>query len=149
MRKIHHLTVFVLLLSIATAWGEGFKDDFDRADGDPGNAWTTRADGTIEVKIVDNEILIAGQQGTDWVRSGLSRPVVDETSLSCDFKADESFNFHFRIDDAETSAYMDIYAPPGSSFQYASSEDGGWPGWTAVPNSNTIPTLHLPKHLQQ
>jgi hypothetical protein len=138
MGKIHTLTVFVLLLSLATAWGEGFKDDFDRADGDPENGWTTRADGTIEVKIVDNEILIAGQQGTDWVRSGISRAVQDETRFAFDFKADDAFNVHIRLEDAETNAFFEPYWWPGGPCQYASSEDGSWPGWSALAGSEMI-----------
>jgi hypothetical protein len=101
--------MLVLMLSAANAWGAGFFDDFDRPDGEVENGWAIQEDGTIEVKIVDNEVLIAGTQGTDWVRSGISRDVVDETRISCDFKANEGLNFHIRIDDAATSAYCEIY----------------------------------------
>ena len=138
MSKIQNFTILVLMLSVANAWGAGFLDVFDRPDGDLGNDWAIQTDGTIEVKIVDNEVLIAGEQGTDWARSGLSRAVGDETRISLDFKADDSFNFHIRVDDAETGAYIDVYAPPGSFFRYASSEDGGWPGWTNIDGSDTI-----------
>jgi len=128
----------VLVLSVVNAWGVGFLDDFDRADGNLGNGWATQTDGTIEVLIVDNEVLIAGDQGTDWVRCGLSRPVEDETRISFDFKADDSFNVHIRINDAATSAYIDAYSWPGGPLQYASSEDGSWPGWVAMGGSNML-----------
>jgi len=138
MGKIQSFTMIVLMLSVANAWGVGFMDDFNRSDGDVGNDWTTQTDGTIEVKIVDNEVLIAGEQGTDWVRAGLSRAVENETRISFDFKADDSFNVHIRLNDAETSAYFEPYWWPGGSCQYASSEDGSWPGWTAIDGSNMI-----------
>ena len=137
MSKIQSFIVFALMFSVATAWGEGFKDDFNRADGDPGNGWSTQADGTIEVLIVDNEILISGQQAIDWVRSGIYRDVVDETRVSCDFKAGEGLNFHIRIDDAETTAYIDVYTWGGPMI-HANSEDGGWPGWTDITGSNIV-----------
>ena len=138
MSKIQSFTMLVLMLSVANAWGEGFLDDFNRADGDVSNGWATQTDGTIEVTIVDNEVLIAGEQGTDWVRAGLSRAVVDETRISFDFKADDGFNVHLRIDDAETSAYFEPYWWPGGSCQYAVSEDGSWPGWVAIDGSTMI-----------
>ena len=138
MGKMKCFIIIVIMLSVANTWGAGFLDDFDRPDGDVGNDWMTQADGTIQVTIVDNEILIAGEQGTDWQRSGLSRTVENETRISFDFKADDSFNAHVRIDDTESGAYIDIYAPPGSFFRYASSEDGGWPGWTNIDGSDTI-----------
>ncbi len=138
MSKIKSFTILVLILSVANAWGEGFLDNFNRADGDVGNDWVIRTDGTIEVKIVDTEVLIAGEQGTDWVRCGISRPVVDETRISFDFKADDSFNVHIRINDAATSAYIDAYSWPGGPLQYASSEDGSWPGWVAMGGSNML-----------
>ena len=43
-----------------------------------------------------------------------------------------------RIDDVMTGAYIDIYAPPGGFFSYASSLDGGWPGWTRAGGSSPI-----------
>jgi len=125
------------MLSVANVWGSGFLDDFDRPGGDPENGWRTQGDGTIEAKIVDNEILISGTQGTDWVRSGISRDVVGESRVSCDFKANEGFNFHIRIDDAETSAYIDVYTWGGPMI-HANSEDGGWPGWTDIAGSSII-----------
>jgi hypothetical protein len=125
------------MLSVANVWGAGFFDDFDRRDGDPENGWRTQGDGTIEAKIVDNEILISGTQGTDWVRSGISRDIVGESRVSCDFKANEGFNFHIRIDDAETSAYIDVYSWGGPMI-HANSEDGGWPGWTDIAGSSII-----------
>ncbi|TKJ34967.1 MAG: hypothetical protein CEE38_16025, partial [Planctomycetes bacterium B3_Pla] len=137
MGKIRSSTMLVLMLSAANAWGAGLFDDFDRPDGDVGNGWSTQADGTIEVKIVNNEVLIAGTQGIDWVRSGIYRDVVDETRISCDFKANEGLNFHIRIDDASTSAYIDLYTWGGPMI-HANSEDGGWPGWTDIAGSNII-----------
>jgi len=138
MGKIQNLIMIVLMLSVANAWGEGFRDDFNRPNGDLGNDWATQTDGTIEVKIVDNEVLIAGEQATDWARSGLSRAVEDETRISFDFKADNSFNVHIRVDDVGSGAYIDVYAWPGGPFSFASSEDGGWPGWTQIAGSEMI-----------
>ena len=138
MGKIQNLTMIVLMLSVANAWGAGFLDDFDRPNGDLENDWATQADGTIEVTIVDNEVLIAGEQATDWVRAGLSRTVENETRISFDFKADDAFNVHIRINDAETSAFLEPYWYPGGPCQYANSEDGSWPGWTEIPGSNMI-----------
>jgi len=140
MSKIQSFTMLVLMLSVANAWGVGFLDDFNRADGDIGNGWAIQTDGTIEVKIVDNEVLIAGEQGSDWVRAGISRTIENETRISLDFKADDSFNFHIRIYDAKTSAFFEPYWWPGGSCQYVSSEDGSWPDppWTAMPDSEMI-----------
>jgi hypothetical protein len=125
------------MFSVSGAWGVPFRDNFDRPDGDPGNGWTTQEDGTITVQIVNNEVLITGRQGTDWVRSGIRRDVVGETRVSCDFKANEGLNFHIRIDDAETSAFIDVYTWGGPMI-HANSEDGGWPGWTDITGSNII-----------
>jgi len=138
MGKIQIFTMLVLMLWVTNAWGVGFWDDFNRPDGELGNDWSTQTNGTIEVTIVDNEVLIAGQQATDWTRSGLSRSVEDETRISFDFMANDSFNVHVRIDDAETSGYIDAYFWPGGPLQYASSEDGSWPGWTALGGSNML-----------
>ena len=138
MGKIQSFTMIVLMLSVANAWGEGFLDDFDRPNGDVGNGWAIQTDGTIEVKIIDNEILIAGEQATDWVRAGISRAVENETRISFDFKADDSFNVHIRINDAENSSYFEPYWWPGGPCQYASSEDGSWPGWTQIDGSEMI-----------
>jgi hypothetical protein len=135
MGKILRFTILVLALSVANAWGAGFFDDFDRPNGDVENGWATQTDGTITVQIVDNEVLIAGTQETDWVRCGISRPVVDETKVSCDFKGDDNFNFHIRIDDADTSAFLEIYTW-GGPLIHANSEDGSWPGWTDITGSN-------------
>jgi len=135
MGKIQSFTVLVLMFSVANAWGVGFFDDFDRPNGDVGNGWAAQTDGTITVQIVDNEVFIAGTQATDWARCGISRPVVDETKVSCDFKADDNFNFHIRINDADTSAYLEIYTW-GGPLIHAVSEDGSWPGWTDITGSN-------------
>ncbi len=138
MGKIQSFIMLVLMLSVANAWGAGFRDDFNRPDGDLGNDWATQTNGTIEVKIVDNEVLIEGQQATDWTRSGLSRDAEGETRISFDFKADDNFNVHIRIDDAETAAFIDFYAWPGGPFSYAAPEDGSWPGWTQIAGSEMI-----------
>jgi len=138
MGKIQSCTMIVLVLSVANAWGAGFLDDFDRPNGELGNDWATQTNGTIEVTIVDNEVLIAGEQATDWTRSGLSRDAEGETRISFDFKADDNFNVHIRIDDAETAAFIDFYAWPGGPFSYAAPEDGSWPGWTQIPGSEMI-----------
>jgi hypothetical protein len=147
--KNQNLTTLILILSVANAWGVGFRDDFNRSDGSLGNSWWTQTDGTIEVAIVDNEVLIAGEQATDWARSGLSRVVDNETRISFDFKANDNFNVHIRVDDAQTGAYIDVYAPPGSFLRYASSEDGNWPGWTDINSSNMIPGQYNTLVLEQ
>ena len=86
MGKIQSIIMIILMLSVANTWGAGFLDDFNRPNGDLENDWATQADGTIEVTIVDNEVLIAGEQATDWARSGLSRDVGGETRISFDFR---------------------------------------------------------------
>ena len=86
MGKIRSLAILVLMLSVTNAWGAGFLDNFDRRDGELDNDWATQTNGTIEVTIVDNEVLIAGEQATDWTRSGLSRDVGGETRISFDFR---------------------------------------------------------------
>jgi len=138
MGKIQSFTIIVVMLLAANAWGAGFLDDFNRPNGDLENGWATQTNGTIEVQIVDNEVLIAGEQATDWTRSGLSRDAGGETRISFDFKADDSFNVHIRIDDAETAAFIDFYAWPGGPFSYAAPEDGSWPGWTQIAGSEMI-----------
>jgi hypothetical protein len=138
MCKIRVFIALVCMLLAANAWGAGFKDDFDRADGNVGNGWTTQTDGTIKVQIVDNEVLIAGKQATAWARAGISRPVSGETTISFDFKADDVFNVHIRVDDALSAAYVEVYAWANGSFSYASSPDGAWPGWVAIAGSNMV-----------
>jgi hypothetical protein len=125
------------LINPPAAVAAGFADDFDRADGDLGNDWSIVTDGTIEVKIVGNEVLIAGEQGTDWARSGLSRAVGDETRISFDFKGDDGFNVHVRLDGADTDAFLEIYTW-GGPLIHANSEDGSWPGWTDIAGSAVI-----------
>jgi len=119
----------------------GFSDDFNRPDGDVGNGWETQTDGTITVQIVDNEVLIAGTQATDWARCGISRPVGDESMVSCDFMMPGGFNFHIRVDDADTDAYFEVYTW-GGNLDHANSEDGGWPGWVAIPNASPIADVY-------
>ena len=137
MGKILGFAVFVCILTVANAWGAAFFDDFDRPNGIVGNGWSTQADGTITVEIVDNEVLITGEQGTDWVRSGIYRDVEGETRVECDFKANESLNFHIRVEDADTSASCEIYTW-GGPLIHANSPDGSWPGWTDIAGSNII-----------
>jgi hypothetical protein len=129
------------MLSVANVCGAGFFDDFNRSDGDVGNGWATQTDGTITVQIVDNEVLIAGTQATDWVRCGISRPVVDESMVSCDFMMPGGFNFHIRVDDADTDAYFEVYTW-GGNLDHANSEDGGWPGWVAIPDASPIADVY-------
>ena len=137
MNRIRALAVLVCVLSATSAWGVAFFDDFDRPDGAVGNGWSIQTDGTITVEIVDNEVLISGTQGTDWVRSGISRPVVDESRVSCDFKAGEGLNFHIRIDSADSSAFYEAYTW-GGPISYANSPDGSWPGWADITGSAVV-----------
>jgi len=138
--KMLIIVLSIFCLSAIVAWGEPFLDDFDRADNDElGEDWSTQIDGTITVKIADNEALISGAQGTDWQRSGLFRTIEDETKIYFDFLANDNFNIHVRIDDTATGAYIDLYASPGGSFSYASSPDGGWPGWTPTGGAGMLP----------
>lgn len=133
MKTLRFVPFFLFCFIATMTWAAPFFDDFNRADSDDlGNEWETQTDGTIEISITDEEVLIEGQQGTDWVRSGISRAVEDETKIFFDFLANNNFNIHIRIDDTVTGAdaYIDVYAPPGGAFSYANSEDGGWPGWT-------------------
>ncbi len=50
MRKIQCFAVLACLLLGAAAWGTPFKDDFNRANGAPGNGWTVGTNGTIKVE---------------------------------------------------------------------------------------------------
>jgi len=137
MKILGIAVLIVFSLYAVVAWGEPFMDDFERPDSDDlGNDWSTQADGTITVEIVNNEVLIAGTQGTDWVRSGLSRTIEGETKIYFDFMAVNQFNVHMRIDGA--GAYIDAYCWPGGPINYASSEDGSWPGWTNTGGPNMI-----------
>ncbi len=137
MSKIQRFMMLVLVFSIANVCGAVFLDDFNRPDGEVGNGWGIQTDGTITVQIVENEVLIAGEQGTDWARAGISRDVVDVTKVSCDFKGDDSFNFHVRIDDADTGAFLEIYTW-GGPLIHANSEDGSWPGWADIVGSSVV-----------
>jgi hypothetical protein len=136
--------VTVIVLAAANALGEGFLDDFNRPDGEVGNGWETWRGGDLDIKIVDNEVLIAGQQSIDWRRSGIYRSVNGETRFSFDFKADDNLNVHIQLVDAETldtySTYVEVYAWPGGPFSYVVSDEGttGWPGWTKIPGSQMI-----------
>jgi len=129
--------VAVIMLSAANTWGAGFLDDFDRPDGEVGNGWSTWTDGTIETKIVNSEVLIAGQQGGNWYRSGISRPIEGETRFSFDFKADNQFNVHIELSDADWNL-IDVWAWPGGYFSYGFRVLGVWSGWTQIPGSEMI-----------
>jgi len=135
----------VIVLSVVNAWGAGFLDDFNRPDGEVGNGWAIWTDGGIEPKIVDNEVLIAGQQVRNWRRSGIYRLVEAETRFSFDFKADDRFNVHIELNDniyINDSAFpthvIDVYAWPGGPFSYGFRIFGAWSGWTEIPGSNVI-----------
>ena len=144
--------VIVMVLSFANAWGEGFMDDFNRPDGEVGNGWETFIsrrgynydvrfpEGNIEVKIVDNEVLIAGQQTVDWGKSGISRFVDGETRFSFDFKADDQFDVIISLSDAENPEYViSFYAWPGGPFSYMwNFAVSNWTDWTQIPGSQTI-----------
>jgi len=137
--------VTVLVLSVNDAWGAGFMDDFNRPDGEVGNGWSIWTEEDVEIKIVDNEVLIAGQQVNDWWRSGIYRPVEDETRFSFDFKADDQFNVHIELNDGiyidnalRATNLVEVYAWPGGPFSYGSHTLGLWSGWTKIPGSNMI-----------
>ena len=135
------LSALFLIFSLSTmkASGKTFVDDFNRPDNkELGNDWSTQVDGTITVEIVDQEVLISGKQGVDWVRSGLSRIINGGIKIYFDFLAVENFNVHIRIDDTSTGSYIDIYAWPAGPFSYANSLDGGWPGWLEIPASTMM-----------
>ena len=136
--RIVSLGVLVCTLWAANAWGAFFRDDFNRANGDVGRGWTAQTDGTITAQIVNNEVLIAGKQATDWVRCGISRRISNETRIAFDFKADNAFNVHVRFDAAASDAYIEVYAWAGGPFSYASSTDGSWPGWVAISGSDML-----------
>ncbi len=139
MSKLRILIVLVCLFSAANAWAVPFKDDFNRADGAPGNGWTILTNGTITVQIVDDEVLIAGtESGTAWQHAGISRTVSGETKISFDFKANDVFNVHVRLTSASSSSvYVDVYAWAGGYFQYA-AQTTTWPGWTVIPDSYMV-----------
>lgn len=141
MKIFKILVCLVFSLSAVIAWGEPFLDDFDRPDDDElENDWKTQTDGSITVEIVNQEILVEGKQGTDWQRAGIFRTIEEETKIYFDFLANNSFNVHIRIDDTGTGAYIDVYASPGGSFNYAALAGGAaWPGWTSIPGSNMMP----------
>ncbi|MDI6448337.1 LamG-like jellyroll fold domain-containing protein [Anaerobaca lacustris] len=138
MSKMKRFTVFVCMLLVANAWGAPFMDDFNRPDGLVGNGWATQTNGTIEILIVDQEVLIAGTQATDWVRCGISRPVSGENKVSFDFLANDNFNMHVNIASADSSAYLEIYCWPGGPLTHANSVDGGWPGWVEITGAATV-----------
>ena len=145
--------VIVIVLSVANAWGSYFQDDFNRPDGEVGNGWETiigrigyhndlgNTEGNIEVKIVENEVLIAGQQSGDWWKSGISRFVDGATRFSFDFKADDHFNVIIMLYDEENPNYrISFYAAwTGGPFSYMwNYAVGNWTAWTQIPGSQII-----------
>jgi hypothetical protein len=132
--------VIVVMLSVANALGAGFHDDFNRSDGEVGNGWETETYGTIEVKIVDNEVLIAGRQPSDWWwRSGILRSVEDATKFSFDFKADDNFTVHIQIRDPEViDGGIEFYASPGGPFWYCYDVSDVWSDWIKIPGSEMV-----------
>lgn len=138
MRKMISVSVLACTLLLGSAWGAGFKDDFNRPNGNVGNGWSTQTDGTITVEIVDNEVLIAGTQATDWVRCGISRPVVGENKVSFDFLGNDNFNMHVNIASADSSAYFEVYCWVGGPLNHANSISGEWPGWVEISGAATV-----------
>jgi hypothetical protein len=132
--------LIVVMLSVVNARGARFIDDFNRPDGEVGNGWETWADGTIEIKIVDNEVLFTGQQGHSWWHSELYRAVEDETRFSFDFKADDHFSVHIMLYGAENpDCWIDFYAWPGGPFSYMwRFGPGNFTAWTQIPGSQMI-----------
>ena len=131
--------VTVIMLLVTNARGAYFLDDFDRPDGEVGNGWSTWTNEDIEIKIVGNEVLIAGQQNHDWWRSGFYRSVEDETRFSFDFKADDRFNVHIRFFGGETpDDVINFYAWPGGPFSYSCKVSGVKTGWIKIDGSEMI-----------
>lgn len=134
--------VAVIVLSAANALGAGFVDDFNRSDGEVGNGWSIWTEEDVEIKIVNNEVLITGKQVHSWWKSEISQPVEDETRFSFDFKADDNFNVHIRVFDAEDEDYQTVatvYAWPGGPFSYGIKHGPGtWSGWTKIDGSEMI-----------
>jgi hypothetical protein len=120
------------MLLAPNARGAYFQDNFDRPDGEVGNGWKIWREGNLDIKIEDNELVIAGQQGTAWKRSGIYRPVEGETRFSFDFKADDNLNLHIELWDTENLRFVDFYAWPGGSlsFRYGSDRIALGPGIT-------------------
>jgi hypothetical protein len=132
--------VTVIMLLVTNARGAYFLDDFDRPDGEVGNGWSTWTNEDIEIKIVGNEVLIAGQQNHDWWGSGIYRSVEDETRFSFDFKADDRFNVHIKFFGGETlDDVIRFYAWPGGPFSYRSKVSGVRTGWIKIEGSEMIP----------
>jgi len=134
--------VTVIMLSVANTRGAYFQDNFDRPDGEVGNGWETWTEEDVEIKIVNNEVLITGKQVHSWWKSEIYRPVEDETRFSFDFKADDNFTVHIRVFDAEDEDYnttATVFASPGGSFSYGIKHGPGtWSGWTKIPGSQMI-----------
>ena len=132
--------VTVVMLSVVNSQGAYFLDDFDRPNGEVGNGWETWTDEDIEIKIVDNEVLIAGQQNHDWWGSGIYRSVEDETRFSFDFKADDRFNVHIKFFGGETlDDVIRFYAWPGGPFSYRWKVSGVRTDWIKIDGSEMIP----------
>ena len=141
----------LICLSVVFAFGEDpFFDNFDRADGKPGNSWVVNSPEMV-TEIKNKEILIHGTEKTDWKRNGLERAVNNISKICFDFLNKDKFNVHLRVDDGKSGskAYMDIYSPPGgNNFNYASSKDGGWPGWTKAGGADAVDNPRKPGYRQ-
>jgi hypothetical protein len=135
-----YAAIFITTIPCAAAIArDQFSDDFERRDSDSvGNDWMEDEDAGISVTLKDGEVLIHGTQDVNWDRDGIRRGVDDIESLFFDYLANDEFSIHVRIDDAITNAYIDVYAPPGGSFSYASSLDGDWPGWTEAGGNSPL-----------
>ena len=139
MRLMLFGIVTVIVLSVANTWGAYFLDDFDRPDGEVGNGWSTWTDEDIEIKIVDNEVLIAGQQNHEWWGSGIYRSVEDETRFSFDFKADDRFNVAIKFFGGETlDDVIRFGAWPGGPISYTYKVSGVGSGIIQIPGSPII-----------
>jgi hypothetical protein len=131
--------VTVIMLLVANTRGAYFLDDFDRPDGEVGNGWSTWTDEDIEIKIVDNEVLIAGQQNHEWWYSGIYRSVEDETRFSFDFKADGRFCVAITFWGGETlDDVIRFGAWPGGPFSYSYKVSGVGSGRIEIPGSEMI-----------
>ena len=127
-------TLIVIFLSVVNARGEFFQDNFDRPDGEVGNGWEIWRGGNLDIKIEDNEVLIAGQQRGSWKRSGIYRLTEGETRFSFDFKADDNLTVHIELWDYETDICANFYAWPGGPFCYYINGNVQIPGSPRITN---------------
>jgi len=140
--------IAVFVLSAVNAWGADFVDDFNRPDGEVGNGWLTETEEDVEIKIVDNEILIEGRQLHNWWKSGIYRPVEGQTKFSFDFKIDDNFQVGIGLADAgildpwpyNNDIGFSVYTFPGGPLLYSYKYGCGacWSGWIEIPGSEKI-----------